>query len=294
MERKQGRKSWSTLQGSTLREENTGVQHVSTSSVLKIKHLQRLATWASAEVGIPPLGALFGNRLSATAEASGIPLDPSTSLCQRCESILQPGLNCTVRIEKIKKKKKMARGQKKPHILPQNNVVYTCHFCSHRNLRVGTPKGHVKGLIPAKQPCSSDSRPSHKVVDNSQTRSTTKRDLVENVGDGKVPLKPESSLDLKHDTPGSNKTPLKSPITPLLIPENSSKKKRKASVSGPKSETGSATTDSGKGNSKRRRKGWTRLKEIAESNEAENNQRMGNFAIPFLLQCVRKEDKLDL
>lgn len=69
--------------GLTLREENTGKKNVDVTSILRIQHLKRLATWASGEARIPPLGALLGERLAANAEASGVPLDSSTFLCQR-------------------------------------------------------------------------------------------------------------------------------------------------------------------------------------------------------------------
>ncbi|XP_018625730.1 uncharacterized protein [Nicotiana tomentosiformis] len=65
-----------------------------------------------------------------------------------CESILQVGYNCTAR---IKKKKRNARNRrKKPGIPTKNSVVYECHFCSHRNLKRGTPRGYMKELYPAK------------------------------------------------------------------------------------------------------------------------------------------------
>nr|XP_016506513.1 PREDICTED: uncharacterized protein LOC107824277 [Nicotiana tabacum] len=66
----------------------------------------------------------------------------------RCESILQSGYNCSVRIEKNKRKGRNRR--KKPGIPQKNYVVYECHFCSHRNLKRGTPSGYMKDLYPAK------------------------------------------------------------------------------------------------------------------------------------------------
>ncbi|KAI3830496.1 hypothetical protein MKW98_030659 [Papaver atlanticum] len=78
----------------------------------------------------------------------GTPIDSSLFLCQRCESILQPGSNCTVRIVKngTKKKKKQ---RKNSSVRPQNKVVYTCNFCLHRNLKRGTLKNQMKGILPA-------------------------------------------------------------------------------------------------------------------------------------------------
>lgn len=82
---KKGGKTMNTkaIQGATLREENTGKKRVDVSSMLRMEHLQRLSTWAGVEAGIPPLGALFGHRLAASAEAGGVPLDPSTFVCRR-------------------------------------------------------------------------------------------------------------------------------------------------------------------------------------------------------------------
>ncbi|KAI3877794.1 hypothetical protein MKW98_025365 [Papaver atlanticum] len=116
-------------------------------SILKTKHLEKLGLWA-ADVSIPSLGALFGRRLASSCESLATPVDSSLLLCQRCESILQPGSNCTVRIEKNGSKKKKRR--KTSSVPPQNNVVYTCHFCSHRNLKRGTSKSHMKEISPPK------------------------------------------------------------------------------------------------------------------------------------------------
>ncbi|KAL6549988.1 hypothetical protein OROMI_020476 [Orobanche minor] len=66
-----------------------------------------------------------------------------------CESILKPGSNCTVRIEKNKSRTRHHR-RKKSHLTTQNNVVYRCHFCSHQNLMRGTPKGYLREICPAK------------------------------------------------------------------------------------------------------------------------------------------------
>lgn len=70
-------------ENATLREENTGKKNVDKKSILKMQHLQRLATWAGGEARIPPLGAFLGACLAAAGETLGIPLDHSTFLCQR-------------------------------------------------------------------------------------------------------------------------------------------------------------------------------------------------------------------
>nr|AFK42135.1 unknown [Medicago truncatula] len=129
----------------TLREEATGKLKtkpiVNTKSHLRIDHLKNLALWATTDPNIPSLSAFYGRQLAAVSEASGVAPDPSLITCQRCETVLHPGFNSTVRIEKNRSKR---RRNKKFGSISQNNVVYNCHFCSHRNLKRGTAKGHVK------------------------------------------------------------------------------------------------------------------------------------------------------
>ncbi|KAH0681084.1 hypothetical protein KY284_022169 [Solanum tuberosum] len=70
----------------TLREES-GVKkkqtHVNAKSILKLEHINDIATWASGEGSIPSLGAFFGQRLAVSAESLGVPPDPSLFACQR-------------------------------------------------------------------------------------------------------------------------------------------------------------------------------------------------------------------
>ncbi|PQP99972.1 uncharacterized protein Pyn_25640 [Prunus yedoensis var. nudiflora] len=150
----------------SLREELTGKKQtkgpaVNAKSALKLEHLQRLAVWAGGEASVPSLGAFFAHTLASAQEALGVPPDPSLFPCQRCETILQPGLNCTVRIEKNRSKKR--RKSKKPTSFSQNNVVYTCHFCSHRNLKRGTPRGHMKVICPTKTKTTSKLKPAKSI-----------------------------------------------------------------------------------------------------------------------------------
>ena len=69
----------------TLREESSGKKQssVNVKSMLKLDHLKTLSIWASGEACIPSLGAVFGHRLAATAEALGVLPDPSLFSCQR-------------------------------------------------------------------------------------------------------------------------------------------------------------------------------------------------------------------
>ncbi|KAK1283567.1 hypothetical protein QJS10_CPB21g00454 [Acorus calamus] len=65
----------------------------------------------------------------------------------RSETILQPGYNCTVRTERGTHKARQHKGSTVPM---QNGVVYTCKFCSHRNLKRGGTKGYAKEISTAK------------------------------------------------------------------------------------------------------------------------------------------------
>ncbi|KAF7046065.1 hypothetical protein CFC21_055114 [Triticum aestivum] len=137
-------------QAMSLREETSGKAQADVPSLLRVQHLQRLAAWASGVAGVDSIGALLGHRLATNAEASRIPIEASTFLCQRCESILQPGFNCTIRIKNNKKKAK----RRKKSNPGQNSVVYACHFCGDQNLIRGSGKGIVKGLLSSRKPVS--------------------------------------------------------------------------------------------------------------------------------------------
>jgi hypothetical protein len=70
----------------------------------------------------------------------------------RCESVLQPGFNCTIRIKNNKKK---AKRRKKSNYC-QNSIVYACHFCGDQNLIRGSGKGIVKSLLSSRKLASMD------------------------------------------------------------------------------------------------------------------------------------------
>lgn len=70
-------------QAVSIREETSGRTRVDEASLLRVKHLQQLASWAGAEAGVGPVGALLGRRLAASAKAAGVPLGAATFLCQR-------------------------------------------------------------------------------------------------------------------------------------------------------------------------------------------------------------------
>ncbi|WOL16308.1 hypothetical protein Cni_G25095 [Canna indica] len=266
--------------GGTLREEKTGPKQVDVSSILKVQHLQRLATWASGEARMGPLAAFLGEHLAASAEASRIPLDSTTLLCERCETILQPGINCTIRIEKVNSKRRCA---KKLRLSCQNNVVYTCHFCSHGNIKWGTAKGQVHALLASQKSNSCES--TNGMKGNSSNEIPLTMELQQNAGSKNSPkpeLKPESNATTSEAAVRSISS--KSPVTRLMKLVNKSNNKKVSDSTPNKVGSNSAIAVSETtigGSNKRRRKGWSSLKEIVQINESQKDKSISNFAIPF-------------
>ncbi|PUZ56363.1 hypothetical protein GQ55_5G290300 [Panicum hallii var. hallii] len=162
-------------QAVSLREETSGRTRVDEGSLLRVKHLQRLAAWAGAEAGVGPVGALLGRRLAASAEAAGVPLGAATFLCQRCETVLKPGFNCTVR---IRNKRNKAKRRKKSNCC-QNSVSYACHFCGDQNLILGSGKGVVKSLLPSREHATMDSSRGIWRGNSSNTRTRDMKTVLE-------------------------------------------------------------------------------------------------------------------
>ncbi|KAH7841300.1 hypothetical protein Vadar_028097 [Vaccinium darrowii] len=266
----------------TLREEASGKRQktsVNPKSMLKLDHIKNLAVWASREASIPSLGAFFGHRLAALREALGVPPDPSLFPCQRCESILEPGHNCTVRIEKNKSKAR--RRRKRPDTPTQNNVVYKCHFCLHRNLNRGTPRGHMKEMCPPKTKPSMKSKSSRSIVLKSVNLEEAVTCNPELKRTDEIVSPAVATDDPVTDSPA---TPLVKTCT--LLEANRRKRNRSGSKKVAESESSSATVDVGKtvsNSNKRKKKPWTSLKKIAENSERGNNQNLKNFSIPFLI-----------
>ncbi|KAL8531413.1 hypothetical protein ACS0TY_008136 [Phlomoides rotata] len=256
---------------STLREKSSGKKqgNVNAKTMCKLDHLKDLAVWAAAEASVPSLGAFFGERLAATNEALGIRADPSLFVCERCESILQPGHNCVVRIEK--NKSKVLRRLKNPNLTSQNNVVYKCNFCSHRNLMRGTSKGYLKEICPPKPKpalklkaeCAVEK---HHSLMKATTATTKKVDFVA--------LSPLAGQNFETS----------SPATPNLSLLDSKRRKRNRSTK--KVVESEPTAEADKSlhvSSKRRKKSWTSLKEIAESSWNDVGNKTTNLSIPFFI-----------
>ncbi|XP_009375376.2 uncharacterized protein LOC103964201 isoform X1 [Pyrus x bretschneideri] len=278
----------------SLREELTGKKQtkggssINAKAVLKLEHLQRLAVWTGTEASVPSLGAFFGRTLAAAQEAIAVPPEPSLFPCQRCETVLQPGFNCTVRIEKNRAKARQ-RSKKLIHF-SQNNVVYTCHFCSHRNLKKGTSNGHMKTICPPKAKTTSKlnlARSISKKFVNS--KKATAGDEVSKVDEiapstgGEIPTvnipAGEDDVSQANEVAPSAGTEIpsvdtlatpavKTGITLLLGGKkrrrnNSATKKPTEPKSSPTSIAENTTSTS----NKRRRKSWTSLKEIAKHSD---------------------------
>ncbi|KAJ4712067.1 RNAse P, Rpr2/Rpp21 subunit [Melia azedarach] len=297
----------------SLREEKAGKKQtnmVNVKSKLKLKHFQNLAVWASGEASVPSLAALFGHRLASANEALGLQPDPSLFSCQRCETILQPGFNCTIRIEKNQVNAR--RRCKKRKTSTQNTVVYKCHFCSHRNLKRGSPKGHMKEICP-KQPLQLERLKSslRKFADSVEDkRSKDEICKVDEIALPAIESSLDKSADLVKDTKSKDEVckvdeialpaiarespTCSSPTTPSVKTKITLEaKKRRRNKLGTKTpaeyESKSAITDTEKTtvvSTKRKRKSWTSLKEIAERSEhdnGQNSQNIANLAIPFSL-----------
>ncbi|KAK9111153.1 hypothetical protein Scep_018672 [Stephania cephalantha] len=290
----------------------------------KMQHFQNLSLWACTEVALPPLNALFGRHFATCQEAAGMPRDPSLFQCERatpkvveeeeeggghgggltgrgssrdsryllrdhkCESILQPGYNCTVRVEKPRGK--MRRKRKIPNVPSKNNVIYTCHFCSHRNQMRGTPRGHVEELIASKQKPDPESKsmssiPSDNLPKISKTMNISRKTVETGSSkDGDFLSSKNSAVhqdcvNVIHD----ENSPQHRGKTLLL--EGKKKKRRRSEAKNlQKTEDKTTLLDAGSsGSSRKKKKSWSSLREIAEKNEKEKREFIANLKVPFFL-----------
>ncbi|KAJ0260627.1 hypothetical protein HA466_0068050 [Hirschfeldia incana] len=245
-------------------------------SVLRHDHLKNLALWSTGgDTPIPSLATLFGRRLAADGEASDIPHDPDLFSCQRCETVLQPGFNCNVRIEKVSAtKKKHMRFKKKPNMfLPQNNVVYYCNFCSHRNLKRGTNKGQMKDIYPPK-PKTTRPRPK---IDKETMMVVVPQETQSNT----LPSSPERGVQVENNGVVEN-TP--KPILTLEREKRLRKSKSKKPIEPESFSEKNATVGGGGGSNKRKRKAWTSMKDLSETTTTNKSSSSSvNFRIPFQL-----------
>ncbi|KAL2611417.1 hypothetical protein R1flu_023109 [Riccia fluitans] len=214
---------------------------------LKVQYLAKVAEWAATTV--PNLGAFFGQRMAAASEALAIPPPTSYALCQRCETVLQVGENCSVRVSKAPKKWRKSKS-KGVDAGVKNAIVYHCHFCKFGNKTPGTAKGHVKTKLSLAAALTQ-----MKKLGSSNPAQQTK-----GAGSSKAP----TATHAQSKNLGSNKTSSAvsearnaaeaAPATPVGKP-------RSVMVSSPMTpSSGAEATGGGK---KRKRKGWSTLKEMA-------------------------------
>ncbi|XP_058773264.1 uncharacterized protein LOC131647385 [Vicia villosa] len=260
----------------TLREEATGKLKtkpiVNIKSHLRIDHLKKLAVWTSTDPHIPSLAAFYGQHLATVSEAAGVPPDPSFLTCQRCETVLHPGFNSTVRIEK--NRSKVRHRQKKFGNIAQNNVVYKCHFCSHPNIKRGTPKGHLKKICPAKDKPSLESTPATKPILHKPFKL---EEYMVRKDEGCEILAVGSKVVVKDVAPMKGLETPRSTSTPTLLEAKKRSRKNSASKNTLETPSMSVRVETHSTASRRRKRSWTSLKEIAQSKEPDN------LTIPFFL-----------
>lgn len=244
----EGKKKESILNTSlarfSLREEGKGILNVSSSTnanvVKKMQHLQRLAVWAAGEGGVPPIGALLGAHLASTGEASGIPPPDSPFFtCERCETILQAGINCSVRVLNHPQK---ARHKPRAFSKFVNVVVYSCNFCSHKNMKPGTHKDYLKKKALEMPTPAMQKRPRNKIIFKKTEKSYDRGSIL---GSTATKKRKQKGLETPKELVSSNRRPHfsgNSPSTSMLTNLPSTAKKRK-------------------------RKGFSTLKELASSNQ---------------------------
>lgn len=147
--------------------------------------------------------------------------------------------------------------------------MYKCHFCLHQNLKRGTLKGHIKGICPSKDKSLLElTPPSISITSDS---SKLEKAIVSKDESNEIHLFPSRVVAKDITLVNGLATPSSTNTTTL------SKKAIKTINKSAKQVAKSASTSN-----KRRRKSWTSLKEIAQSNEHKNNP-IANLTIPFFL-----------
>lgn len=243
-EGKKKERIFNTSLARSLRDEGKGILNVSSLSnaniVKKMQHLQRLAVWAAGEGGIPPVGALLGAHLASTGEVSGIPPPDSPFFtCERCETILQPGINCSVRVLNHPQK---ARHKPRAFSKFVNVVVYSCNFCSHKNMKPGTHKDYLKRKALEMPTPAMQKKPPKKIIFKQMEKRCDGSSVL---GSTATKKRKQKGLSTPKELVSSNQRPHfsgNSPSTSMLTNLPSTTKKRK-------------------------RKGFSTLKELASSNQ---------------------------
>ncbi|XWS49944.1 hypothetical protein CRYUN_Cryun12cG0046000 [Craigia yunnanensis] len=179
----------------------------------------------------------------------------------------------------VLKNRAKARHRCKKHISTQNSVVYNCHFCSHWNLKRGTPKGHMKEMYPPKSiPKAVKCRLEKSIT--SSGKETSKDDLNE------VDVISSPAIAAENPTTDGSMTPS---VRCRTLLDGKKRNRNKSGYKRPVESENNPTTPGAEktvgSSSKRMTKSWISLREIVESNE-DNNSNTPNSKIPYLLQVV--------
>lgn len=157
--------------------------------------------------------------------------------------------------------------------------MYKCHFCLHQNLKRGTPKGHIKGICSSKHKSSLESTLLSKSITSESSELdkgiVSKDGVNEKMFHSQVVTKDVALMD-GLATPSSTNT------TPLLEGKKRSDSSMTKNAVKITNTLATEVAKSASTSNKRRRKSWTSLKEIAQSNEHKNSQ-VANLTIPFFL-----------
>ncbi|KAL3690711.1 hypothetical protein R1sor_004362 [Riccia sorocarpa] len=212
---------------------------------LKAHYLAKVAEWAAATV--PNLGAFFGQRLAAASEALAIPPPTSYSLCQRCETVLKVGENCSVLVTKAPKKWRRLKSKGAgAGAGVKNAIVYHCYFCKFDNKTPATAKAYAKAKLAQPGP---------------QMKTSGSSKQTQSAAGTKAP----STVATQAKNPGSSKTSAAVPearkVAQVAAVSTPIGKPLSAFVSSPM--TPSSVADATTGGKKRKRKGWSTLKEMA-------------------------------
>jgi hypothetical protein len=161
--------------------------------------------------------------------------------------------------------------------------VYTCHFCSHRNLKRGTAKGHVKKICSTKVKSSLESTPATKPIVDESSKSEKKIVIKDEAGKinafGSEVVAEDSTLMDGLHTPQRQSTSTPTMLEGKKRSRNSSAFKNTFQTPSMSARVEGAKTQST--SSKRRKRSWTSLKEIAQSKH--DNSQVASLTIPFFL-----------
>ncbi|GJM87171.1 hypothetical protein PR202_ga03099 [Eleusine coracana subsp. coracana] len=268
-------------QAVSLREESSGRTHVDEATLLRVQHLQRLAAWAGAEAGVGPVGALLGRRLAASAEASGAAI-LQVNLSARLTELTSERAEQSERLElNLPTDCKMEDGATLSSVESGHLAFSTVEEGSVQKVELENGNEHTHETEPV------SSRDTSKRIETSEANDTLEAGLM--VGSKFVTPQKNKLMDLAEPFSTKSTRNKKGEASQSVASKtlsSCSKSVPNDSRKHSKSATSDATQVSGSSR-KRARKGWTTLRQIAEKDEMERKEKMGNFVIPFFMQRQR-------